>query len=322
MQNNSSSSSSSGYSTGHGNSYRLDNTSAGNEESFLNLCSALPPGTTFCLCGCGELAIAPSHYAPHHHAALSASEQINTSTELSRGEANAIESYTSNLSALFPVASDFLAQFQAADRSTPLSSRRKRQAEESLDALLEATKRVNCGVAPNDGVRKRITKDIGENRGNSSGSTVSSTSFPFVESWMKSYSPYASYPNNQQGQLLHNEASTMSENEASIAALLDEVTNNPDHQLRRATMLLLTSSGGSSNGEGPQELSAADEFIIDAQTSTTPSFMPLTGASIANEPITDINSKHSEKNDNCDGCSPVERWIEEGPSEILGRADL
>lgn len=36
--------------------------------------AALPPGTSMCVCGCGELAIAPSVYSAHHHIAMPASD--------------------------------------------------------------------------------------------------------------------------------------------------------------------------------------------------------------------------------------------------------
>lgn len=305
--------------------YRLVNSSAGQEQSSssssinesLALNSALPPGTSFCLCGCGELAMSPARYAPHHHAALGTHDQTNApphGTHSSNQDVSGspFHSRAATPSALFPVSADFLGE--AAETAT--TPQNDPSAAAGLDSTPPRTKRASEHSSeffdPQD-EKKRLrsstierpirsdNNDGHHNVGNAAAAAMSNAidpshsssnaTFPFVESWMKCYSPYSSYPAHEDGN--GNQRLTLNnEDEASsIAALLGHVASDADRF--REAMLLLTSSG-SSTGEGPPDLNAADEFSMDQTSATTSSTLnqsidPHRSSSspLATEPVID-----------------------------------
>lgn len=223
-----------------------ESSSSSSSSSFPS--TALPPGTSFCLCGCGELALAPARYASHHHSA--------DPTENNQTGENSFEASTVN-SAFFPISTDFLPD-ESSQNSQHLSTsessnycddvlgdRKRLQEQPSNSSDTNQDKKRLCRsseVAHNDeSTEYHILDRIKRNCPPNIPTDESPASFPFTESWVKCYSPYASYP-------------TSGEAEATINELLGRMSSSEKF---REAMLLLTSSASST---GPPDLNAADQF--------------------------------------------------------------
>lgn len=236
--------------------------------------ASLPPGTSFCFCGCGELAIAPARYASHHHMAIQPSDQTAAPGPAGNSSPTAARASRFTQSGA-PAASLFSAFPVSSSAESGLGDevavhKRRRAEEDSLESQLS-----------DDQKRPRLSSrnttessDEGEgtpDRSSSSSTAAAGASSPLGESWTKFYPPYSTYPtsNEYDQRLLNFQNEGEISDSTSIAALLDEVTRNTlgnaDGRLREAAaaMLLLTSSGSSLMEEGLSELNSQEQFGSD-----------------------------------------------------------